>query len=186
VSVNRVGLDISAFTADLEALAREAPLIMARAVNRAGVAGRTAMVKAISQDTGLLAKYVTREIKLDKATRTTPTVTFTVSGKRLPLIAFGARGPEPSRGRGRGVSYRLPTGRGRVENAFIATMPQGHRGVFKRVGGGRLPIIELRGPSIPHVFEKFIPQFIAAAQEGITKSLLHEISFAKSKRQEAA
>jgi hypothetical protein len=32
-----------------------------------------------------------------------------------------------------------------IPGAFIATMPNGHKGVFKRLGKGRLPIKELLG-----------------------------------------
>jgi len=180
--VTSFDLDIAALKNDLEALGHQAPVLMARALNRAGVSGQTAMVKAVAADTGIQQKNIKREIKVDKATRTTPTVALEIQGRRIPLIAFQARGPEPSRGRGRGVSYRLPTGRGRVPNAFIARMPSGHRGVFKRKAKKRLSIMELRGPSLPHVFEKFVPQFQAAAQESLVKNLRSEIAFAKSKQ----
>ena len=179
-------LDIRSLQKDLLEMGQQAPLIMARALNRAAVSGQTAMVKAVSADTGIAAKNVKREIQIDKANRSRPMVALTIAGRRIPLIAFGARGPEPSRGRGRGVSYRLPGGRGRVPNAFIATMGSGHRGVFKRRGRKRLAIVELRGPSLPHVFEKFLPRFREAAQTSLVKSLTHEISFARSKQGTAA
>lgn len=190
-------LDVRAFSADLAALGRQAPLVMARALNRAGTSGKTAMVKAVVADTGLRQKDVTREVQVDKATRSDPTVAFVIRGRRIPLIAFGARGPEPSRGRGRGVSYRLPTGRGRIPQGFIATMKSGHRGVFvgvrpaasrkgKRRGAPANPILERFGPSLPHVFEKFVPAFQAAAQESLVKNLRSEISFAMGKAAGAA
>ncbi len=173
--------------AELDGMSRQAPAILARTLNRAGVAGKTAMVKAVRADTGLTEKAINREIAVDKANRSRLQVSFTIQGQRIPLIAFQARGPEPSRGRGKGVSYRLPTGRGRIANAFIATMPTGHRGVFKRIPGNRrgpkpnrsqLPIRELFGPSIPHVFLKFEDVFQRAAQESFESNLRHEIDFA--------
>ena len=40
----------------------------------------------------------------------------------------------------------------------------------------------MRGPSIPHVFEKFVPTvFFPAASESLLKNLRSEISFAMSK-----
>jgi len=176
------GLEIEAFRKDLLELGASAPLILARGLNRAAVSGQAAMTKAISADTGIAARNVKREILIDKATRSKPIVALTIAGRRIPLIAFQARGPEPSRGRGQGVSYRLPGGRGRIGNAFIATMPSGHRGVFKRKAKRRLAIIELRGPSLPHVFEKKLDVFRTAAQDSLVKNLAHEISFAKSKQ----
>jgi len=189
-------LDIESLRKDLTELGHRAPLIMSRALNRAAVSGQAAMVKYITRDTGIAAKNVKREIVLDKAKRTHPVAALTIAGRRIPLIAFSARGPEPTRGRGRGVSYRLPGGRGRVPDAFIATVGAGgHRGVFKRIGPSRrrgrgawspnLPIVELRGPSIPHVFEKRLDIFRAAAQESLLKNLASEISFEKSKNQPA-
>jgi hypothetical protein len=175
----RFEADIRALQKDLESMADQAPAILARALNRAGVSGQTAMVRAITADTGLAAKDVKREIALDKATRSFPLVRLTIKGRRLPLVAFQARGPEPSRGRGKGVSYRLPTGRGRVPDAFIATMKSGHRGVFKRKAKKRLAIIELQGPSLPHVFEKKLAAFQEAAQASLIKNLEHDISFAR-------
>lgn len=179
VSSYRFELDIRALQKDLESLAAQAPAIMARSLNRAGVSGQTAMVRAIGADTGIAQKNIKREIVLDKATRSAPVVRLTIAGRRLPLVAFQARGPEPSRGRGKGVSYRLPTGRGRVPNAFLATMRSGHRGVFKRKRSRRLAIIELQGPSLPHVFEKKLDAFHVAAQASLVKNLEHEISFAR-------
>jgi Prophage minor tail protein Z (GPZ) len=191
VSIQRFNFDLGTLKKDLEELGRSAPLVMSRALNRAVTSGRAAMAKAISSDTGLASRYVSKEIRVDKAQRTRPVAAVEIAGRRIPLIAFQARGPEPSRGRGRGVSYRLPGGRGRVSDAFIATMGSGHRGVFKRKPGARrrgkpparsqLPIMELRGPSLPHVFEKKFPVFRAAAEESLLKNLASEISFAQSK-----
>ena len=50
----------------------------------------------------------------------------------------------------RGVRYRIVKGGKRefIEHGFIARMKSGHRGVFKRKRGTRLPIQEKRGPSV--------------------------------------
>lgn len=50
----------------------------------------------------------------------------------------------------RGVKYRIVKGGKRelIEHGFIARMQSGHRGVFKRERGTRLPIQEKRGPSV--------------------------------------
>lgn len=50
----------------------------------------------------------------------------------------------------RGVRYRVVKGGKRelIEHGFIARMQSGHRGVFKRERGTRLPIQEKRGPSV--------------------------------------
>ncbi len=201
--------DLGALARELSQMGHQAPLIMARSLTRAATAGKTAMAAAVRKDTGLMAKYVDREIVLDRANRTDLRAALTIKGSRIPLIAFRARGPEPSRGKGRGVSYHLAGGAGRVSNAFIATMGSGHRGVFKRpgslgrksqgprgyvdprsgsarAGSGRLPIVELRGPSLPFVFEKNVETFRVVAEESLVKNLRHEIDFSLSKAAAAA
>jgi hypothetical protein len=193
LTVREFGAALAQFQEDLKSLGSEAPLVMARAVNRAGISGKTAMVKAVAADLGLTQKYVSADIRIGKASKAAPTFAVEVQGRRIPLIAFGARGPEPSKGKGGGVTYRLPSGAGRVPNAFIATVGSGqHRGVFKRIGVSRrrsvgawspnLPIVELRGPSLPTVFEKHVDAFFVAAEESLVKNLEHEIDFARSKR----
>jgi copper oxidase (laccase) domain-containing protein len=84
------------------------------------------------------------------------------------------------------VTYGLPGGRSRVSNAFIATMHSGYRGVFARVpGAGRrgpkpdrsqLPIVELYGPSIGHVFKKYRPAGLARTREAFETAFEHELN----------
>lgn len=191
MNAQKFAFELGQLQKDLDQIGQAAQLVMARALNRAVVSGRTAMTRAIVADTGLQSRYVSREIRIDRAQRTKPVAAVEVAGARIPLIAFQARGPEPSRGRGRGVSYRLPSGRGRVSDAFIATMRSGHRGVFKRRPGARrrgpapersqLPITELHGPSLPHVFEKQFHVFRAAAEDSLMKNLASEIAFERGK-----
>jgi hypothetical protein len=132
------------------------------------------------------------------ATYDRPVARMATSLKRIPLIKFGARGPEPSRGKGRGVSYKLGgQGKQRVPNAFIATMPSGHRGVFVRAmgahgplqgslarlakSGGRLPIRELAGPSLGHVFARYRPEAQGIAAEFFDRNFARELKFQASR-----
>lgn len=106
---------------------------------------------------------------------------------RIPLIEFRARGPFPSRGRGEGVSYSLPSGQGRRPDAFIGRMPSGRRGVFvrSRLGlsrksrgawGPNLPIRELFGPSLSRVFNHrlLIPHKVEIERD-LHARTIHEI-----------
>lgn len=177
---------------DIEALGTQAPIVLARALNKAGGIGKTAMVRAVATDTGIRQKDISKIIRMDRANPTKLAWGIMLSGKRIPLIAFGARGPEPSRGRGRGVTWRSKDSRKTVREFFIATVGTGkHRGVFKREGefstkkskgawGFNLPIAEQFGPSIPHVAEKKVPVFDAAANAAIEKTVLHEIEWSAS------
>lgn len=156
-----------------------APQAEVRALNRAAVSVRTLLVKNIAADTGLKSGTVRERISITNATESSKVARVSVSGKRIPLIDFGARGPEPSRGRGRGVTARNPGGAGRYPHAFIATVGTGgHRGVFERRTRKRLPIRELFGPSLPHVFNKFVPEAIARGEEALVKNLQSELSHA--------
>lgn len=175
-------LDTSDWKAGIESLRKKFPQAIKRALKRAGTSGRAEMVRQIAADTGLPQTRIRSEIKIITVGDTA--VQLEVAGTRVPLIDFKAKGPEPSRGRGGGVSYRLPGGQGRAPHAFIATMKSGHRGVFQRRAGGtdRLPINELFGPSLVHVFDKYLPQGAERAQESLVTNLRSEIAFALSRR----
>jgi hypothetical protein len=174
ISLELDGYD--ALRGELEEYPRRAQRTLIRGLNRGIGAARTFLVKEIARDTGLKSGDVRSKLFLREATASLPVASLAASKKRLPLILFGARGPEPSRGKGRGVSYRLPGGRGRAPHAFLATMRSGHRGVFARVARGRLPIRELRGPSLGRVFAKFRPDAIARANAVVLSTLQHEIA----------
>jgi hypothetical protein len=173
-------LDLRDFEAGLKRLGKRSRIAVMRAINRTVSSERTQAKRAIAKDTGIKAGDIDRALAVSKATPEAAYGTVTASGRRLPLIALNARGPEPSRGRGRGVSYRLPGGRGRVPSGFIARMRSGHRGVFARLGNApRLPIRELMGPSLPLVFiKKFLPEATVRSVATLAKNLKHEIEFA--------
>ena len=109
-------------------------------------------------------------------------------------MEFHARGRVPSRGRLGGVTYRLPTGKGRIAEAFIVTLSSGHKGVFARLAGTQMQrgtalaasprrlwrreqIVELFGPSIPKVFanRRILEALRAKGAVELTKNMAHEI-----------
>lgn len=152
-----------------------------RALNRAIKSSQSVMTKEIAGDTGLKQKAVRAAMSLSEATALWPEAKLGATMKRIPLMQFHAKGPRPSRGRGKGVTWRLRGGKSRAANAFIATMKSGHEGVFKRVGKARLGITELHGPSIGIVFKKFRPLGLARALEVFQKNFDHELEFAKGR-----
>jgi hypothetical protein len=123
-------------------------LAAARAGNRTLSSRRTLAVRALAENTGLAQKDIRPGVAIEKMTVARLEGKLRFTGRRIPLIAFGARQTR------HGVSYRLPGGRGQAPHAFLATMRSGHHGVFQRTGGPRLPIVELFGPSLPHVVQK--------------------------------
>lgn len=151
----------------------------ARALNRALTSGRAQMAKLLAQDMGLKSGDAKNALRAEQATPARLQVRMSASLKRLPLVKFGAKGPMPSRGKGRGVSYRIGAkGRGRVDDAFMAQMPSGHVGIYKRKGQGRLPIIELYGPSVGLVFERNRASVMASMIATFNDRLVHELRFA--------
>jgi hypothetical protein len=160
-----------------------------RALTRALSSGSVAIARAVSRDMGLNVGVVKDELRTEVADTEEGMVgRLSISGNRIPLIDFKARGPEPSKGRGK-VTASTGGGRKTYPGAFITTVGTGgHRGVFQRAGASHrksrgawsanLPIIELKGPSLPHVFYKQREVAIARFQEQFPKELQREVTFA--------
>lgn len=177
-----IRLDLTEFETRLAILKRpHAPLV--RALNRSLGSAQTLVARLISQDTGLKVGDVKRHVRVSPATESRLAATVYASAARIPLIQFGAKGREPSRGLPPGVRARLKGGPGTYPHAFIARVGKGgHRGVFqRRPGVARLPIVQLRGPSIWQAFQKHQSATAARAQEQLGKNVQHEIAFALSR-----
>jgi hypothetical protein len=190
--------NVDGVIADLSGVSAKSLRAAVWAMNRAIVSGQVDMAREIAGDTGLKVGDVKKQLPTSQATYSNPRAAFGAPLERIPLIYFKAKGPEPSRGRGSGVSYALTGGRRRVAESFIATMRSGHRGVFKRVGkagsrtgriigavsgrksrgawGPNLPIAELFGPSLGHVFAKYRPKAITRTEEAFDKLFDHEFA----------
>lgn len=175
----RIRLDLGQASRPLAYLRTAKPAAVVRALNRSAGSGRTLLVREVARNLALKSSTVRDQITIEKATSRNVVSRIAVKGTRIPLIQFNARGPEPSRGRGRGVTARLPGGAGRYPHAFITTVGiGGHRGVFERKGKSRLPIRELLGPSLPHVFIKYTPLAKDRMQEQFLKEITHEFRYA--------
>lgn len=134
------------------AVQRAAP----RALNDTAKQVRTNVVHDLKDEmgtaTGLSISGFKKSIAHIRATRQKLVTILKASGRALPLVRFGARKTK------KGVSAKAWGERKVYKGAFIAHMPsrtkarKGHKGVFVRKGGGRLPIKELWGPSIPKIF----------------------------------
>jgi len=169
-------------------LRAKAPVAIARALNRSIASASTLMLRVISADLKVKIGDLRDKVRIQQATPSVHLARIYASAKRIPLIDFGAKGPEPSRGRGRGVTAKLGGGRSRYPNAFIAKMSSGHRGVFTRAAKGstetrgrkRTPIRELFGPSVAHVFQRNEAVGLARAQEQLAKNLKSEFRFVLS------
>lgn len=143
------------------------PRIMSRAINRTATMARTQTARKIASIVHITVANARKGIRIDKATRSRWQADLNITGFRIPLIRFGARQTKT------GTSYIIDktTGRKRIVSAFIATMQSGHTGVFRRKGRGRLPIVELRGPSLGLLFED-----IQGLADEVTRDTLKHLS----------
>lgn len=179
-----------------ELAARAIPGAVRRAMTRTMRSVSVAMARAVAEDMNLPVGVVKKELRVQVTESAASPADFvgqvSVSGKPIPLIDFkGTSGPRPSRGRrGRGVMANTGGGRKRYEGAFIAPV-NGKDRVFRRVGTSlrksqgawskNLPIVQLHGPSLPHVFGKKVDVGIARGEEQLLKELQHEVRFALEK-----
>lgn len=171
-------------------LEQKAPIAQARAINRAIASANTALLSAVASDTGLKLATLRERLKVGRpATPEFRRAKIFASMKGIPLIQFRAKGAEPSRGKGRGVTAYIQGASVRYPKAFIATMPGGKRGVFERGKGPTrsrkglpasspaLPIRQLYGPSIFNVAIYHRGVALARGREQLAKNLVSEFRF---------
>jgi len=131
---------LNAIKKGLQEIPRQMPRLMSRGVNTTTRRTKTNVGREIRQAVPLKASAVNARIEMALATRSAnPEAKITVKSGDVPLIALRASQTK------KGVTYKTQkAGSRQLEpGAFIATMPSGHRGVFKRKGTARLPIREL-------------------------------------------
>ena len=128
---------------------------MPAAINKTLTTARAIVARRIKEHVNLKIGTIKKHMSKSKATRSRfsgKIFTDRSAAIRIPLIYYGAKQLKSG-----DVSYKVSNAEGRKKiqydgqrnPVFIATMPNGKRGVFKRVGPGkRLPITELKGPSL--------------------------------------
>lgn len=132
----------------LRDIPRALPRVMSRAINKTATSAKTDVARRIAGEVNIKISTIKKNITLKRATYRVWQAVLGIWTKRIPLINFAARQTA------KGVSYKISKTEGRktIKSAFIISMSSGHRGVFRRAGPGRLPIIELKGPSVGEVF----------------------------------
>lgn len=158
------------------------PKAARRAVNKTGTTIRTRIRRRLAKAVAVTQKAIAPGLQLIRATAQRLSSTVRLTGKRIPLLAFGARQVRS------GVTYRIARagGRKRLLHAFINAMPRtGHRGVFMRGTNKRLPIYERFGPSLPAVYQEAANdidrQTRLDAAALLSKHLNHEVQWELSK-----
>lgn len=168
---------------EFERYPRRAQKAIVRALQRGGDAADTLMSRSVAKDMGLKVADVKASLRRSRPSIERPEFSLAASFRRIALSKFSPSPKDPpSRGRGRGVSYRMGAGnpRSRITNAFIAKLRSGHVGVFVRLGKKRLPVRELHGPSLGKVFAKFRAEAQARGLEVFGTTLDHELERARA------
>src|SRR5690349_6195993 len=104
----RLKLDTRNLTRALRRLKANGRIAIARSLNRAGVTTKTFMARTIAKDLRLKVGDVKDAIAVRDADTQRLRVVVIARGAPLSLMKFGARGPIPSRGKGKGVTAKLP------------------------------------------------------------------------------
>ena len=182
----------------LGAWPKQGPRVLNRAINKTSDRARVLSVRKIAEDTELKQKDLFQKGNWRRPFVQTRSSIFKLVSKigtlphRIPLIRFKAKQvlkrqkkAEKLAGEARkkiGVSYDLGRGRTILPDAFFArvgadseTGAEGHLGVFARKGLRSLPIRELKGPSITHVFagepDDIIDDALALANKMLPKEV---------------
>lgn len=156
----------------------KAPLIIVRALNRAGqTAGKTASEVVRLQYT-LKAADVKRTFRLQKASKGRLTAILVSSGEHLGLTHFkhSPKTPRPKTPPRGGLKVSVTKGKQtKFKHAFLADA-FGLK-VFQRQGKSRLPIKKLVGPSVPQIVggKNVRPKVESEAAKTYLKRLDHEI-----------
>lgn len=186
-----VKADIDLLVAKLKATEREIMKAVPRSLNKTANTARAEAARLIvDQGYGIKVSYIKRGITVNRASSNDYLAVVRASGKPIPLIQYKARQTKA------GVTVQVKNGRKLIKDAFIATMSNGHQGVFLRKegskhvsrrvrkGGPALPIDELFGPSIPTAFQNKIvmQELTRSVRERFPVVLKQELSFVISKR----
>ena len=153
----------------LRAIPKAIPRVFRRAINRNVDMAATDLKRRVSGQVTFKKRDIAKSIKKHKATYKHWVGYIGASTHRPGLLAY----PGTIEKRPHGVKYRISrtAGRKRLPSAFIATMPiSGHRGVFERRSISRLPIDEMRGPSIWSVITR-TPQLLKSVTDAAGKRM---------------
>jgi Prophage minor tail protein Z (GPZ) len=175
---------LNALVVRLEAIGREAPDAMVRALNRARTSVLARLIRWIHTVSGIPSNRIRKSIRTEQATRARLNALISLYGGRARLIDYNRRFH---------MDYLPPSG-------FKARMPaSGHVGYFVRAPGARhrrkgepfaphnLPIRELMGPRFTDLLSDVgLADLLRYGSERLKIELEREIAFRESRRQAAA
>ncbi len=149
----------------LRSIPRDVPKALTRALNKVAKSTHVKILRKISGEYAVSQRDLKeKNVFLIRANYKNLRAIIRIKGRRIQILAFKAKQLK------KGVSYKIKKKGGRkIVYAFMESPPgsgkstmmpvkgkstsEGHRGVFKRRGKSRLPIVELYGPSVPAIFQ---------------------------------
>ncbi|MDA0782413.1 MAG: phage tail protein [Proteobacteria bacterium] len=150
-SVDINGVDnISAIIADMKATEKHALIASMRSLNKTALWLRTQATRKISKNKRITQKIIRQRLRVLKASRSQLKSHVLASLGGVTATKVGK--PRQTRTGAKVKQYNFP-------GAFIATMPSGHTGIYKRKRKTRLPIRELSIPLEPEssdIIESFL------------------------------
>lgn len=121
--------DLAWAARQLRNIPRGVPRAAARAINHEAKKGRTQVYKMIARNLGIPQKYVKRRVRLYRATQKTLMAKIWMGSWRWKVYTVATNVKQTRTG----VSFKVAGKYTTIPHGFIATMPSGHTGVFKRV-----------------------------------------------------
>jgi hypothetical protein len=148
-----------------------------RALNKTATTVRAEAARKIGREYNIKIGAAKSQMWISRANRGRVMASITVSGRPIPLVEFDARQTR------RGVTVKVKGTRKVVAGAFIATMKTGHRGVYVRSTGKRLPIRQLFSLSLPVAFsqKQIMDALLQAASARFAETLRQEVRYAQLK-----
>lgn len=187
-----VNADVKGVTASLTRYVGEQQKAVVRALNKTAMQARTAAAQEVrGAGYNIKSSAIKSSFSIQKASRGKLVAVLKSTGRPVALINYSARQGK------NGVSVQVKEGRTVLRHAFIATMQNGHKGVFERTGkthkkvvrNGKvqrtgLPIKELFGPSIPQSLANDAVQkaLMKKIREKFPQILKHELAFAAASK----
>jgi hypothetical protein len=126
-SINKVIQNIDANKANVE-------LAAVRALNKTALWVKAQAIREISKEKQIQQKLIRKRLKVIKASKSSIRALVTVGLYRTRAARLGTM---------RQTKIGAKAGKHMFKGAFIATMPTGHKGIFRRKGSTALPIEEV-------------------------------------------
>lgn len=165
-----------------EKLARTA---MARAINRALDAGKTAAARETAKVYIVRQAQVRDKARVKKVSANNLNTELSFSGPALNIADYriAPKKPQPAKRPTIRVTVNRSSGAKPYKGAFVVPVRSGTVKVFRRTGKDRLPIVPVWGPSVPQLIgsERVSTAVQERMREVVVTRLEHEISRALAK-----